>query len=171
MAITFSVIEWTTQPLWDFGWFDYTRFCIEGVWDDQQSCLDVLGDFLQNPIAQRWFCASPDLWGDAPGCHGPFPMENLISDWYRQISHAELKPYVLAILNNPYFYPTPSREQRQPLEAWLDLVQTRGDDVFVLDAPSGPGIRLEWDVFLVFHEFVCFSANREQMIVAVIGFD
>ncbi|MGE3525610.1 MAG: hypothetical protein AB7I33_06795, partial [Gemmatimonadales bacterium] len=62
MALRFSVIESTTTPLWDFGWFDLTRFKIAGQPPKLQDCGQILGEFLRDPISQRSFC-DPGQWG------------------------------------------------------------------------------------------------------------
>jgi hypothetical protein len=62
MALNYSVIETRMTPLWDFGWFDLTRFKIEGPPAERQDSKQVLGEFVRHPISQRSFC-DPGPWG------------------------------------------------------------------------------------------------------------
>ena len=171
MALSFTVIESRMTPLWDFGWFDVSRFKIDGLPDEPPAGVDVLREFLRDAISQRSFCTSPDPWGNKGGLHGPFPMEVLEAEWYRSLSPEELPQRVARILNDPDFTEPPSREQRVPVSEWLDAARVQGDDVVVLEAPDRPGARVEWDVWLIFQEFVSINPNREDMTVAVIGYD
>ena len=171
MAYTFNVRDSQTSQLWDFGWFDVTRFEVERALGVPADCASILRGFLRNSISHRSFCTSPDPWGNAGGLHGPFPAQKLDAGWYRPVSLEDLRHRVATALDDAEFTTPPSHEQRQPVAAWLDGAQLRGDDVVVLEAPPLPGVRVEWDVWLVFHEFVCFSPDRKEMTVAVIGYD
>jgi hypothetical protein len=171
MHLTFSVRQSTSSPLWHFGWFDATRFKVEGALGECRDWGAILREFLRDPISRRSFCTSPDPWGRSGDLHGPFPMEKLSPEWYRPVSLDELQRRVATILDDRNFIPPPSHEQRAPVKAWLDAARTRGDDAVALEAPALPGVRVEWDVWLLFHEFVCFSPDREDMTVVVIGFD
>jgi len=171
MALGFTVIETTMTQLWDFGWFDLTRFRVDGPPVERQSCGLVLAEFLRDPISRRSFCSSPDQWGNSAALHGPFPIERLAPEWYRPLPLGDLQRRVATTLDDPEFTTPPSGQQRAPVEAWLDAARTRGDDAVALEAPALPGVRVEWDVWLLFHEFVCFSPDRKEMTVAVIGFD
>ncbi|MBU1241814.1 hypothetical protein KKD52_15005 [Myxococcota bacterium] len=159
------------SQLWDFGWFDLTRFEVDGPFAERHRFGHVLAEFLRDPISQRSFCTLPDPWGNSGGLHGPFPLATLAPEWYRPLPLDELQRRVAMTLDDPEFTTPPSRQQRAPVEAWLESARTRGDDLVALDAPAVPGVRVEWDVWLLFHEFVCFTPDREEMIVAVIGFD
>jgi len=171
MALSFTVIDTTMTPLWDFGWFDLSRFKIDGLPEERPAVIDVLREFLRDAISQRSFCTSPDPWGNTGGLHGPFPMEILEAEWYRSLLLEDMPQRVATILNDAEFTEPPSREQRLPVSEWLGAARVRGDDVVVLEAPDSPGVRVDWDVWLAFQEFVCFSPNREEMTVAVIGYD
>jgi hypothetical protein len=171
MALSFTVIESTMTPLWDFGWFDLSRFKIDGLSAEPPAAIDVLREFLRDAISQRSFCISPDPWGNTGGLHGPYPVESLEAEWYRSLSPEELTQRVARILNDADFTEPPSCEQRAQVSEWLDAARFRGDDVVVLEAPDRPGMRVDWDVWLIFHEFVSFSPSREDMTVAVIGYD
>jgi len=172
MALRFTVIESTSSSLWDFGWFDHTQFKVHGPAEERQNCQDVLREFLQDPISQRSFCTSPDPWGDPIGRHGPFLTGKLGANWFEPLSPAEFERRVQAALDDPEFDEPPSREQRLIVDAWMNAVKTRGDDTFGLDAPAQSDARVDWAfVWIVFHEFICLDRNREELIVAVIGYD
>lgn len=173
MTLSFAVVETTLTRLWDHGWFDLTRFKVSGPLAERQRVGRVLAEFLRDPISYRSFCTSPDPWGNpnARGLHGPFPSATLAPEWFRPVSLDELQRRLAEILDDPDFEPPLSQAQRAPVEAWLESTRARGDDLVYLDAPDVPGVRVEWDVWLLFHEFVGFSPDREELIVAVIGYD
>ncbi len=171
VPLKFSVIETTMSPLWDFGWFDLTRFEVNGPGTERQSAQDVLRGFLRDPISQRSFC-TPGPWGAPIDHHGPFPSEKLMPDWYQPVSPPELANRVQMALNDPWFEEPPSPKQVLPVESWVKAVEARGDIAFVLDAPSQPDPRVYWAfVWTVFHEFVCLSCDQLELEVAVIGYD
>lgn len=172
MAPGFTLIETTKTPLWDFGWFDLSRFKVDGLCGARPDGLDVLRAFLRDEISQRGFYTRTDPWGIASGLHGPFPLESLKAEWYRSLSIEEVRQRVATILDDDVeFTSSPPPEQRLPVSEWLDAVGIRGDRLLVLEAPDLPGVRVEWDVWLLFHEFVSVSPTREEMTVAVIGYD
>ncbi len=170
MAIRFSVIQTTMSPLWDYGWFDCTRFNVEGPLGERQDWRHLLEEFLRDPISQRSFC-DQGPWGESVQRHGPFLRERLVADWLRQLPPRELAHRVQVALDDPEFTEPPSREQRMPVQSWVDAITARGDTAFVLEAPDQPGVRVHWDVWNVYHEFVCLSPDREELTVAVIGYD
>lgn len=90
---------------------------------------------------------------------------------FRPVSLDELQRRVAEILDDSDFEPHPSQVQRAPVEPWFEFARARGEDLVYLDASDVPGVRVEWDVRLLFDEFVCFSPVREELIVAVIGYD
>lgn len=170
MTLTFSIIETNMGLLWDFGWFDLTRFKIEGPVEQCQETRSVLFWLLRDSIFQRSLC-SPEAWG-APGTrHGPFPTEIMQEDWYRPLVHDELLRRVASILEDPDFDEPPSGEQCGPVEAWLDGVQARGEEVLVLHEPSNPNARVHWNVWTIFQEFICISPDREELSIAIFGYD
>ncbi len=171
MALSFSVIETTMSPLWDYGWFDMTRFSVEGPPAERQDCRYALREFLQDPVSQRSFC-DPGPWGESIQRHGPFPREKLVADWFRPIPPHELMDRVRVALDDPEFTEPPSLEQRLPVETWVETVKARGDTAFALEAPDRPDARVDWAlVWTVYHEFVSFSPEREELTVGVIGYD
>ncbi|MBI5850618.1 MAG: hypothetical protein HZB39_06195 [Planctomycetes bacterium] len=171
MALSFAVIETTMTPLWDFGWFDLTRFAVNGSAGKRQDSSHVLREFLSDPISQRSFC---DLghWGESVQRHGPFPHDRVVVEWFRAITPEELMERIRAVLDDPEFAEPPGAEQRRPLEAWVETVDARGDVVFALDAPEQVHARVDWDfVWMVYREFVSVSPNRDELSVGVIGYD
>ena len=171
MALRFALIETTNTRLWDVGWFDLTRFRVDGPLHERADGGSILAEFLRDPIAQRCFCTSPDPWGNSGELHGPFPMTRLVPDWYHRVSIDELRHRVAAALNDPQFREPPSEQQSAPVKAWIEALQVRGDDLFVLEAPAAPGNRVEWDVWSVFEEFVSMTRNQDELTVVVIGYD
>lgn len=171
MSLGFHVRETTLTPLWDFGWFDRTRFGVEGPIDERRDGGLVLEDFLRNPISQRWFCTKPDPWGYGVGLLGPYQRARLAVTWFRPLSPEGLRSRVMKVLQGSGADGSPSPQQLVPVEAWLEESRTRGDEVLALDAPKTPGLRVEWDLWLLFELFVCFPPEREEMGLVVFGMD
>ncbi|CBK42637.1 protein of unknown function [Nitrospira defluvii] len=171
MALSFSVIDTTMTPLWDFGWFDLTRFKVDGPATERQDCNHVLTEFLRAPISQRSFC-DPGQWGESIQRHGPFLCDRLAAEWFRPITTEQLEDRIRAALDDPEFTVPPNNEQRQPVEGWAAAVKGRGDDAFVLDAPDLAEIKVDWAfVWTVYREFATVSPDREELAIGVIGFD
>ena len=171
MALTFTVIETTMTPLWDFGWFDLTRFKVDGPPLERQDAARVLGEFLRHPISRRSFC-DPGRWGDPVERHGPLLHRGLVTDWFRPLSAEELRERIQVVLDDPQFTESPNAEQRKSVEAWVAAVRARGDDVFVLDTPDQAGAQVDWAwVWIVYQEFASVSRDREELSIGVIGYD
>ena len=171
MAISFTVTETKMSPLWDFGWFDLTRFAVEGPTRERQECQLVLRQFLRDPISQRSFC-DRGPWGEPVQRHGPFLCKKLDVEWFQPTDSKGLAERVDAALSDPSFSKVPSNEQRRPVEEWVDRVKVRGDSAFVLQTPNAPDSRVDWAfVWVVYHEFICLNAEGDELTVAVIGYD
>ena len=171
MALSFTVIKTTMTPLWDFGWFDLTRFKVDGPRPERQDCRHVLGEFLRDPISQRSFC-DPGQWGDPVQSHGPFLHGRLVTEWFRSIAVEELREQIRVVFDDPEFTEPPEVGQRKPVEAWTEAVRARGDDIFALDAPNQTEAKVDWDyVWIVYREFVSVSPDREELAIGVIGYD
>jgi hypothetical protein len=171
MALSFSVSCTAKTPLWDHGWFDLTRFRVEGPSPERQNSSQILREFLRDPISLRSFC-SAGPWGEPVQRHGPFPREQLSGDWFRPIGHEELAKRVQAALDDPDFTKPPSREQRMAVEAWVEEVEARGDAAFALCAADRADARVDWHfVWIVYHEFACLSPGRDELTIGVIGYD
>ena len=106
MALKFSAVETTVSRLCDYGWFDLTRFKIEGPSAERQDCSRVLQAFLRDPISQRSFC-DPGPWGESVQRHGPFLRESILPDWFRPITADELREEIQTALEDPEFTEAP----------------------------------------------------------------
>jgi hypothetical protein len=171
MRAEFEVIETTTSRVWDFGWFDRTRFRITGL-GTYGGWREALRAFISDRIAERRFCTHPDPWGAACGHHGPFESSALRVEWFQLVPPGELPARLQAAVADPQFTEMPSADQIQPIVAWASEVERRGDVVVEL-VPPLPGARLQWAnmVWCVFREFVCVANDGSTLSVAVIGYD
>jgi len=170
VAFSFNLSETKMTRLWDFGWFDLTRFNIGGVADSDTAVEAILADFLADAVSQRSFC-TPGPWGEAVGHHGPFLHEMMESDWYRQITAPQLAAGVQAALNDSSFDEPPALEQRVKVETWVASV-SHGSTLLVLDAPSAPEIRVEFSfIWPFFHEFIAVTPDRSELWVGVVSCD
>lgn len=86
----------------------------------------------------------------------------LLAEWFRPESPEELKSRLQDV---------PGAGQRQPVETWAEGVGTRGDIVFALEAPEQADARVDWNVWIVYYEFVSVSPDRKELAVGVIGND
>lgn len=171
MTLRFTVIETTQTPLWDNGWFDLTRFKIEGPLDEAQGCGGILADFLRDPISQRSFCDGGE-WGQAVGRHGPFLHGKLGVERLAPISGASLEEILRAEFDNPEFSEPPDVAQRAPVEAWAKGIRERGEDILIFEVQDSPELEVEWSwVWWVYREFVLVDLDRTELSVAVIGYD
>lgn len=171
MALTFTMIETTMTPLWDLGWFDLTRFKVDGPPSERQDGSGVLGEFLRLPISQRSFC-DPGQWGEPVERHGPLLHRGLVADLFRPLSSEELGARIQLVLDDPQFTESPKAEQRESVEAWVAAVQARGDELFVLDSADQAGAQVDWAwVWIVYQEFASVSRDREELSIGVIGYD
>ncbi len=171
MALNFSVIETTMTPLWDFGWFDLTRFKIDGPPSERQDSKHVLGEFVRHPISQRSFC-DPGPWGDPVERHGPFLHRRIVGEWFRPISVEVLRERIRVVLEDPEFTEPPSARQREPVDAWVAGARVRCDDIFTLDALAQPETKVDWEfVWSVYQEYASVSRDREELSIGVIGYD
>lgn len=171
MALSFSVIDTTMTRLWDFGWFDLTRFKVDGPASERRYCNHVISEFLRAQISQRSFC-DPGQWGEPIQRHGPYLRDRLVAEWFRPITTEQLKDRVLAALDNPEFTVPPSSEQRETVEGWAAAVGARGDDVFALDTPDQAEAKVDSDfVWIVYREFATVSPDRVELSIGVIGYD
>ena len=166
---SFRLRETTSSKLWDFGWFDRSEFDVGR--DLRAHGRDVLSCFLQSPIAQRSFCTSPDPWGAPVERHGPYFCATCDSSWFDPITEVELRQRIAGIMGHPEFEAPPSREQRGPVDEWVERAASSGGSLFVLSPPARPDVRVEWDVWTLFHEFLCLSPDDRQLSVGVFGHD
>lgn len=165
------MVETVKTPLWDFGWFDLTRFKVDGPPSERKECGRVLEEFLRQPISHRSFC-DPGPWGDRVGRHGPFFSEKLVAEWFLPISIEEFKERIQAVLYDHDFTEPPSADQRKPVWEWEASIRARGDDLFALEAPDEPGIKVDWEwIWTVYWEIASISPDRAELSFGVIGYD
>lgn len=171
MALSFAVIETAMAPLWDFGWFDLTRFKVDGPLSEREDWRRVFGDFLRDPLSRRSFCG-PEPWGTPIERHGPFLHRRIAAEWFRPITAQMLSERIHAVLDDPRFRMPPEAGQRVPVEAWAAAVRTRHDDAFALDPPDQVEAKVDWDwVWTVYQEFASISRDRQELSIGVIGYD
>lgn len=172
MIFNFSLIETRSHKLWDYGWFDFSRFKVGGLTIENENPRRVLEGFLKDSISHRSFCSFSDPWGASVSNHGPFIKDKLLPDYFKTISKNELSKRVQKALSNQEVIAPPGQDQTVPIQSWLKAVKTSDYNVFELDAPSNIGLRVEYDyVWDFFFEFICFSRIQEELSVAVIGYD
>ncbi len=173
MTTRFELITTSSSRLWDFGWFDLSRFRVEIASPEQDDWPGVLRAFLADPISQRRFCTQPDPWGAVCGHHGPFRAETMAAEWFRPIARGELGLRMGTAFEEGKFDGPPSAEQQRPIWAWAEDVESRGDRAFELAAPLDVGVRVEFAdmVWFVFREYVAVAANGREFSIAVIGYD
>jgi hypothetical protein len=171
MHAEFEVIDTANSRLWDFGWFDRTRFRLTGL-GTHGGWQDALRAFIADPIAERRFCTQPDPWGASCGHHGPFKSGALQVEWFHRVPPGQLRVRLQAAVADSRFGPRPSADQMQPLLAWASEVERRWDIVAELIPPPNAR-RLDWAdmVWWVFREFVSVANDGSVMSVAVIGYD
>lgn len=169
MTTDFILHETTASQLWDFGWFDRSTFDVgQGL---RAHGRDVLRRFVQSSIGQRSFCTSPDPWGAPVERHGPFICASCESSWFEPINDVELRQRIAAVMGDPGFFEPPSPDQRGPVDAWVESVASSGGALFVLSPPARPDVRVDWNAWILFHEFLCLSSDGRQLSVGVIGYD
>lgn len=172
MTIAFEETESTQTALWDYGWFNVTRFRVKPSCDKCLSEADVIDNLIASPIYRRSFCESPDPWGVSIDRHGPFHLQLISSEWYQRISADELSARISAAITGAGFDNQPTDDQLTQVNAWAENIRTREDAIFVMNAPDDEHLRVEWaHVWLVFTEFICVNLTRSDLTIAVIGYD
>jgi hypothetical protein len=167
---TFRLIETRMTKLWDFGWFDVSRFEVS-----HPSAIDsaaMLDDLVRDPVFQRSFCEQPDPWGQNTERHGPYTIATFESKWFIEISVSDLCSAIneAVAVANPDLAPDP--EQRRPISDWIVAAQKNGADAWRLDVPDVPGIRVEWSsIWCVYDEFLWYDPLNRMLHLAVIGYD
>ena len=170
MPLRFSVIDSTATPLWDYGWFDRTRFRVEGALESGADERALLAAFLADPLSRRSFCTS-DPWGSPGDTHGPLRTDAWSLDWYSSRSLEELDDCVRDAVALAGFPPV-SSEQLLPIQRWLDAARESDERAYVLRRNLSDDWKVEWSfVWICFHEFVAVSRARDELTVAVIGYD
>ncbi|MCA8976669.1 MAG: hypothetical protein KDC98_18250 [Planctomycetes bacterium] len=154
--------------LWDYGWFDQSRFAVDGRCD---SDTEVLAAFLKSPIAARSFCSSPDPWGADVGRHGPLLTGSCDARWFAQLGPDDFVSHIESVFRDSGFDDLPTARQRRTVDAWVDDALRRRDSVFLLSPPDDARIRVDWDVWGLFVEFLCLDSEHQHLAVGVIGYD
>lgn len=169
--LNFDLLETEMHPLWDFGWFDISRFSVEGSMDRLDDGLCVLSQFLKDPISQRSFC-DPRRWGEAIGRHGPYLHSKLDAKWFERTSFAKFSEVLRRALADPSFDEPPSTSQRGIVESFVDSMNSISAETYVLVPPECSNVRVDWDhVWHVYREFACMSPSHGDLYLAVIGYD
>lgn len=172
VTLSFSTIENKQSPLWDYGWFDVSRFKLQTSDDSVPTDEDLIQNFIVSPTYQRSFCESPDPWGASIDRHGPFPIEHISKGWYQPISSSSLTQRLEQAINDAGFDSRPDKEQMRPVNSWVSTVTSRGDPIFALVPPEDDDVRVEWShVWFAFTEFICVNRQTRELEVAVIGYD
>ena len=153
MPLEFSIIDAQENKLWDYGWFDRTRFSASGYGDRSPAgCIDA---FLKDPISQRTFC-TPGPWGEDGAGHGPFNRGEMNATWFSAITQSELVADVQRVLADPEFTEPPSAQQQEPLSTWLNEVECRDDKRFKAVPPESANALIEIaSIWLVYSEYLC----------------
>jgi hypothetical protein len=170
-TLVLRVLDTTMSPLWAFGWFDRTRFRVDGPPTERQDARQVLREFLRDPLSQCSVC-DRGTWGAPIQRHGPFLHGKLAAEWYRRVDPVEFSARIRRALHDPRLGEPPEHLQRLPFEAWVEAVRARSDALFALEAPDEPKSRVDWDfVWIGFYEFVAVSPDRTELAVGVVGCD
>lgn len=168
----FRLIDTATSALWDYGWFDLSRFEVLGPREERGDPMHVVRAFFRDPISSRSFCHARSPWGAERGHHGPFLHPFAAHEWARAVTPLELRLSTRAVVTDRAFSDRPSREQLAPLEAWLARVEAERGSTFVIDVPPSAAVRVDWDfVWLIFREYVHVDAAIDTLTIAVIGCD
>ena len=178
----FELIETAHVRLWDYGWFDTSRFAVRHSAPAEASAREVANAWRHSVLFQRRLCTSPDPWGAPIGLHGPFNLAHLSHEPFVSATPGELRDSVAATLfrqrrqrfcapdDRPW--DPPSEAQRTSVERWLTDVINAGADLFSLrpgdEAESLVDTAFVW---FVFEEYVAVSVDRSTLHVAIIGYD
>jgi len=170
MAIAFRAVQSECSSLWDFGWLDRTLFEIESQ-EPSLAGQAILGALVRDPIFQRSFC-SQGPWGESIGRHGPCLHAAMTEEWFHPISHRQLEERIDACLKDARWTKPATGEQLQAVEGWLKQVGKEAEQVWELAIPDRREVRVEWDfIWSIFLEFACLWKDRQQMQIAVLGYD
>jgi hypothetical protein len=162
----FSLTSTSCSKLWDFGWFDLSRFRAEGSRDP----LALLEGYLASPLSRRSFCTA-DPWG-VDRNHGPIQGAKLGAPLFEPLDFNRCLNRVEDILRDSQFTSPPTALQSKPIDGWLTAIRERGDALFALRVPLPTEVFLDHAfVWLVFQEFISISPEGDEVVVAVFGYD
>lgn len=172
MTIAFEETESEQSALWDYGWFNVTRFRFTPSSAIDPSAADVIRELTAAPIYQRSFCETPDPWNASIERHGPFHAQTISPDWFKQIQADQFLTHIADAIRGADFDNPPTDDQIAHITNWADRVRSRGDAIFLMDAPDDEHLRVDWaHVWFVFTEFICVNRHQRELTVAVIGYD
>jgi hypothetical protein len=167
----FELIDTTASQLWDYGWFDESRFRVP----DAAASLEwraLVGAFFSDPISQRSFCSQPDPWGASCGRHGPFSVGSIDLAWFEVVRSGQLVARLTDALKDPQFRTPPSAEQVERVLSWGAEAERPGNLVAELMPPSsGGGLKWAHAVWCVFREYLVVASDGSTLSVAVVGYD
>lgn len=154
--------------LWDYGWFDLSRFAVTSPTDAVANTL--LADFVTDPSFRRSFCESPDSWGRDLDRHGPFLCDTFSHDWFVSIPSVNLKTDIDASIRDTELQPAPTDQQLKPIHDWIESSQCHAS--WKLQVPDDDRLRVDWaHIWFAFQEYVAYDHDTSQLTVAVIGYD
>jgi hypothetical protein len=166
--MNFRHIDTALTRLWDYGWFDASRFAVSGT--NGESHDGILSGFTKSPVFARSFCESPDPWGKQIDRHGPFLLAQFQSEWYTPIPIEQLQPVLRDAIRSHDFQPDLDTEQWAVVDQWA-----KPNDASIawrLDAPEDDFIRVEFaSIWWAFDQFVIYNADTCELSIAVVGFD
>lgn len=165
---TFHHVETELTALWDFGWFDLSRFVVASP---TGAVIDaLLADFVTDQIFRRSFCENPDPWGRDLDRHGPFLCDTFSHEWYVPIPSVNLASDIVASIRDTELEPAPTDQQLKPIYDWI--ASSRRADAWKLQAPENGPLRVDWaHIWFAFQEYVAYDHDNSQLTVAVIGYD
>ena len=168
----FDLVHTNSSQLWDYGWFDLTRFRATDELERVEPSTKLLDSLVRSDLYSRSFCKTPDPWGATDYDHGPYALRTLGAEAFRPISHSDLVREIESILGNPTFASRPSQDQLAPVQTWVNWLRRPGLDLFML-APSdaAAGSLASLGIWLVFHEFAGVERGAGEISVGVIGYD
>ena len=170
MEHVFEVVESGASRLWDYGWFDQTRFRCSG--DQAGTGEHLLAALVRAPIYSRSFCTQPDPWGASDDDHGPYRRRELLNQAFAPISHDDLVARVNAAMSDPAFIGRPDAHQLIPVKQWLDLACSPVMETFVLEPAGEARTQLaELNIWHIFHEFAAVDSKAREIRLAVIGYE
>jgi hypothetical protein len=171
MGISLELNDTNMTELWDFGWFDVSRFLFRSTSRDRPSDAEVLAQLLKNPLYQRSFC-SGGPWGEKTETHGPFRVERLSVPSFQQVPSSEIAGRFQAVLESKDFSEPPDPEQLKPVNNWIQRMVSFCATAYLIDLSMCRDDQLEWSyVWSVFREVICINTDQRKIEIAVIGYD
>ncbi len=165
---TFHHLGTEFTSLWDFGWFDLSRFAVTTPTGAVLNTL--LADFVSDPIFRRSFCENPDSWGRDLGRHGPFLCDTFSHDWFVSIPSVSLTTDIYAAIRETELQPAPTDKQLKPICDWI--ASSQNAHAWKLEAPENDRLRVDWaHIWFAFQEYIAYDHDTSQLTVAVIGYD